>query len=187
MISKISTENTFKDRLYKHRNSLKLGSKANSTELPKHFWDMKREAIKKLVMHWSVIDHAKTYQNGSKRCNFCLTEKYHILTSPVNFINKRSALVSKCRHENQFQLVNYMQSHRLISKNKRTVSSNDNMSNFIKNKCISIMQKFEYCLKIVIYGVKLNLSLTLADLIDVLSTLLPYISTLITNIYIIYI
>ena len=148
---------------------------------------MKRKAIKKLAMHWLVIDHAKTYQNGSKRCNFCLTEKYHILTSPVNFINKRSALVSKFRHENQFQLVNYMQSHRLISKNKKTVSSNDNMSNFIKNKCISIMQKFEYCLKIVIYGVKLNLSLTLADLIDVLSTLLPDISTLITNIYIIYI
>ena len=107
LISKISTENTFKDRLYKHRNSLKLGSKANSTELPKHFWDIKREAIKKLVMHWSVIDHAKTYQNGSKRCNFCLTEKYHILTSPVNIINKRSELVSKCRHENKFQLINY--------------------------------------------------------------------------------
>ena len=119
--------------------------------------------------------------------NFFLKQKYHILTSPVNFINKRSALVSKCRHENQFQLVNYMQSHRLISKNKKTVSSNDNMSNFIKNKCISIMQKFEYCLKIVIYGVKLNPSLTLADLIEVLSTLLPDISTLITNIYIIYI
>ena len=107
LISKISTENTFKDRLYKYRNSLKLESKANSTELSKHFWDMKREAIKKPVMHWSVIDHAKTYQNGSKRCNFCLTEKYHILTSPVNFINKRSALVSKFRYENKFQLINY--------------------------------------------------------------------------------
>ena len=156
LISKISTENTFKDRFYKHRNSLKLESKGNSTELSKHFREMKRKAIKKPVMHWLVIDHAKTYQNGSKRCNLCLTEKYHFLTSPVNFINKKSELVSKCRHENQFQLVNYMQSHRLISKTKKTVSSNDNMSNFIKNKCISIMQKFEYCLKIVIYGVKLN-------------------------------
>ena len=101
------TENTFKDRFYKHRNSFKYESKANSTELSKHFWEMKRKGIKKPIMHWSVIDHAKPYQNGSKRCNLCLTEKYHILTSPVNLINKRSELVSKCRHENKFHLVNY--------------------------------------------------------------------------------
>ena len=88
-------------------NTFKYESKANSTELSKHFWEMKRKGIKKPIMHWSVIDHAKPYQNGSKRCNLCLTEKYHILTSPVNLINKRSELVSKCRHENKFHLVNY--------------------------------------------------------------------------------
>ena len=61
------TENTFKDRFYKHRNSFKYESKANSTELSKHFWEMKRKGIKKSIMHWSVIDHAEPYQNGSKR------------------------------------------------------------------------------------------------------------------------
>ena len=101
------TENTFKDRFYKHRISFKHKSKANSTELSKHFWEMKRKGIKKPIMHWSVIDHAKPYQNRSKRCNLCLTEKYHILTSPVNLINKRSELISKCHHENKFRLVNY--------------------------------------------------------------------------------
>ena len=34
-------ENSFKDRLYKHRNSFKYESKANSTELSKHVWDVK--------------------------------------------------------------------------------------------------------------------------------------------------
>ena len=101
------TENIFKDRFYKHCNSFKYESKANSTELSKHFWEMKRKGIKKPIMHWSVIDHAKPYQNGSKRCNLCLTEKYHILTSLVNLINKRSELVSKCHHENKFDLLNY--------------------------------------------------------------------------------
>ena len=101
------TENTFKDRLYKHRNSFKYERKANSTELSKHFWEMKRKDIKKRIMHWSVIDHAKPHQNESKRCNLCLTEKYHVLTSPVNLINKRSVLVSKCRHEKKFHLVYY--------------------------------------------------------------------------------
>ena len=58
-------------------------------------------------MPWSVIDHAKPYKNGSKRCNLCLSEKDHILTSPVNFINKSSELVSKCCHKNKFYIVNY--------------------------------------------------------------------------------
>ena len=92
------TENTFKDRFYKHRNSFKYESKANSTELFKHFWEIKRKGMEKIIMHWSVIDHAKRYQNRSKRCNLCLTERYHILTSPVNLINKKLELVSKCRY-----------------------------------------------------------------------------------------
>ena len=53
---------------------------SNFTELCKHFREMKRKDIKKPIMHWSAIDHTKPYQNGSKRCNLCLTGKYHILT-----------------------------------------------------------------------------------------------------------
>ena len=80
------TENTFKDWFYKQRNSFKYESKANSTELSKHFWEMKTKGTEEPIMHWSVVDHAKPYQNGCKRCNLRLTEKYHILTSPVNLI-----------------------------------------------------------------------------------------------------
>ena len=101
------TENTFKDWFYKHPNSFKCEGKANSTELSRHFWEIKRKGIEKPIMHWSVIVHANPYQNGSKRCNLCLTEKYHILISLVNLVNKRSELVSKCRHESKFYLVNY--------------------------------------------------------------------------------
>ena len=68
---------------------------------------MKRKGFEKPIVHWSVIDHAKPYQNGSTSCNLCLTEMYYILTSPVKLINKRSELVSKCRHKNRFHLVNY--------------------------------------------------------------------------------
>ena len=45
------TENTFKDRFYKHRNSLKYESQANSAELSKYFWEMKRKGTEKLIMH----------------------------------------------------------------------------------------------------------------------------------------
>ena len=72
------TEKTFKNRFFKHCNSFKYESEANSTELSKHFWKMKRKAIVKQIMHWSVIGHAKPYQNGSKRWNLSLTGKYRI-------------------------------------------------------------------------------------------------------------
>ena len=53
---KCLTENTFKDQFYKHRNSFKYESKANSTEFSKHFWEMKRKGIENpnqaLVSYW---------------------------------------------------------------------------------------------------------------------------------------
>ena len=55
------TENTFKDQFYKHYNSFKYGSKANSRELSKQLWEIKRKGIEKPITHWSVIDHAKRY------------------------------------------------------------------------------------------------------------------------------
>ena len=68
---------------------------------------MKINCIEKPITHWSAFDYDKSYQNGTKRCNLCLKEKHHILTSLVNLISKKSELVSKCRHENKFYLVNY--------------------------------------------------------------------------------
>ena len=50
---------------------------------------------------------ARPYHNSSKRCDLCLAEKLHIIKrSNNNLLNKRSELVSKCRHENKFYLKN---------------------------------------------------------------------------------
>ena len=59
-----------------------------------------------IVIEWKIIDHAAPYVNGSRKCNLCLTEKYHIITSTDRLLNKRSELVSKCRHENKYYLMN---------------------------------------------------------------------------------
>ena len=42
------TENSFKDRLYKHHNSFKYESKANSTEMSKQVWDVKLWKINRI-------------------------------------------------------------------------------------------------------------------------------------------
>ena len=38
----------------------------------------------------------------------CITEKLHILKADKSYLlNKRSELISKCRHENKFHLINF--------------------------------------------------------------------------------
>ena len=101
------TEKTFKDRQYKHRNSFKYESKNNKTELSKYIWDLKKKGVNEPNIKWSVVDRAQAYINGSGRCNLCLTEKYHIITSSSELINKRCEFISKCRHENKYYLMNY--------------------------------------------------------------------------------
>ena len=41
------------------------------------------------------------------KCMLCLTEKYHIIFSTKNLLNKRNQPVAKRRHENKFYLANY--------------------------------------------------------------------------------
>ena len=99
-------EHTFKDRLYKHNNSFKYESKRNSTELSNFIWGKKKEKIN-VDLDWSILDKAKPYSPASIKCMLCLTEKYHIIFSTMNLLNKRNELVTKCRHENKFCLANY--------------------------------------------------------------------------------
>ena len=76
------------------------------TELSKYVWELKNSGIEPSLT-WDIIDRATAYKNGSKCCNLCLTEKYHIITSKLPLLNKRCELISKCRHLNKFLLCNY--------------------------------------------------------------------------------
>ena len=60
-----------------------------------------------LKFTWSILDHATAHINGADRCNLCLTEKFHIITSQAKLLNKKSELIPKCRHENKYYLSNY--------------------------------------------------------------------------------
>ena len=43
---------------------------------------MKRKSIKKPILHWSVFDHAKPYQNGfNSRLNYLFRKKHFLTTS----------------------------------------------------------------------------------------------------------
>ena len=58
---------------------------------------------------WCTVKSVPGYSNISKRCMLRLHEKNEILSYPdqEELLNKRSEIVSKCRHVNKFHLSNY--------------------------------------------------------------------------------
>ena len=98
------TEGTFKQRFSQHKSTFKHRKHINSTELSKYIWQL-HDKKQDFNIKWSIISRARPYNNISKRCDLCLTEKLMIIKhSNDNLLNKRSELISKCRHENKFYL-----------------------------------------------------------------------------------
>ena len=101
------TEHTFKQRYNNHSQTFKYEKYEHSTELSKYIWSLKRKS-QNFKIKWSVQHHSKPYSPENKRCNLCLTEKLSILSADKQrLLNKRSELISKCRHENKFYLCNF--------------------------------------------------------------------------------
>ena len=100
------TEGTFKQRYMQHKLSFRDRKYASCTELTKHIWKLK-DNDENYKISWSIISSASAYNNISKRCNLCLTEKLYIIKADkASNLNKRTELISKCRHENKYSLVN---------------------------------------------------------------------------------
>ena len=98
---------TFKQRLGNHTQTFKYESLSNSTELSKFIWSLKNKD-EAYNLKWSIIQRAAPYNPTTKRCNLCLTEKYHIMAAPKDCtLNKRSELVSKCRHKDKYKLAEF--------------------------------------------------------------------------------
>ena len=101
------TERTFKKRFYGHQLSLKDRKYLKSSELSQHIWKVKDQG-RSYRISWKIKNKATPYTNGTKRCDFCLSEKLCILKADKSgLLNKRSELISKCRHQNKFYIKNY--------------------------------------------------------------------------------
>ena len=73
------------------------------TELSKYMWDLRDQGLEGEV-RWEIARRAARYKCGARRCDLCLTEKVVILTAdPATMLNKRSELVSTCRHRAKFR------------------------------------------------------------------------------------
>ena len=101
-----STEHSFKTRFNNHKISLKYRKHSHSTCLSKYMWELKDKGTDHEIK-WSILKRAKPYSGKPSRCNLCLAEKLCILTADKSvLLNKRSELITKCRHENKFYAAN---------------------------------------------------------------------------------
>ncbi|KAJ8033377.1 hypothetical protein HOLleu_23596 [Holothuria leucospilota] len=101
------TEGNFKLRLANHQQSFNKERYRNQTELSKHIWTLK-DRNKDFEISWRILSRASSFSNVSKRCNLCTMEKFFIICHPeMASLNKRSELVSTCRHASKFQLMNF--------------------------------------------------------------------------------
>ena len=98
------TSTEFKTRYNSHKHSFNDNSKRYSTELSKHIWSLK-DSNQNFKIKWKLICQARPYNNISKRCHLCICEKYFIICKyRMATLNKRSELISKCRHQNKFSI-----------------------------------------------------------------------------------
>ena len=76
------------------------------TELSKYIWNLKNQGITPIVK-WRIVKKVNS-EVSPIYCKLCLTEKIIIIKSldDCNFLNKRSELVSNCRHQNELLLCN---------------------------------------------------------------------------------
>ena len=108
----VISQPTFKERLRNHNKSFKHKKYEKETELSKYIWQLK-EAKTKFSIKWSILRRTSGYNNVTKSCNLCTSEKLSICNfkDKANLINKRNELISKCRHENRYVLNNFTCSH----------------------------------------------------------------------------
>ena len=108
-----TAEGDFKKRFYNHRKSFNNEGSANDTTLSKYIWELKETSNSSLTLVWSIAKKVPPDSNIFNRCLLCLHEKLEIINypRPEELLNKRSELISKCRHANKFLLRNYKTKH----------------------------------------------------------------------------
>ena len=92
------TGNTFKDRYNSHQYSFRHKSCRKSTELSKYIWDLKDKGIN-YEIQCEIMRQSNINMRESGQYNLCLDEKIEILKLKGSAINKRSEIISTCRHK----------------------------------------------------------------------------------------
>ena len=101
------SEDSFKTRYGNHKQSFKYTTNRYKTELSKEYWKIKDKKFVPNVT-WKIIRKCLPFNPNIKKCHLCLSEKLEIaLYEGDNLLNKKTELISKCRHKNKFTLLRH--------------------------------------------------------------------------------
>ena len=99
-------EPEFKTRLNNHKCEFNNEHYANATQLSKKIWEIKRRGFD-VEVKWRILKQLPSNNPANKKCLLCIGEKLEILERNEHLLNKRSELISKCRHKAKFLLNKY--------------------------------------------------------------------------------
>ena len=98
------TEGPFKSRYNQHQSDLRHEKNRHSTALSKYVHSLKDQNIEYKIT-WKINSKGYPFQCGAKSCDLCLQEKLTIcLADQDKTLNRRTEIVSKCRHKRKFTL-----------------------------------------------------------------------------------
>ena len=113
------TEGPFKDRYRSHTKPFGHMGYSADTELSKYVWDLK-DAELDASIRWEIAQRSVPYQCGSRKCDLCISEKSIIaLADSESLLNKRTELVSCCRHRSKFTCAKALSSKQPRGPNNR--------------------------------------------------------------------
>ena len=94
----------FKLRYNNHKKAFNIEKYKNDCELSKEVWRIKDKGGT-FEIKWEILQQLNSYSPTSKRCALCMAEKLSIIQHEGdNLLNKRTEIISKCRHRNKFML-----------------------------------------------------------------------------------
>ena len=104
----VGCSENFKLRFANHKMSFSSEAHKADTELSKHIWELKERGLNYKIK-WKILRKTSGYNRLNNTCNLCTAEKLEICNfkCKVNLLNKRNELISKCRHQNKYLLVNF--------------------------------------------------------------------------------
>ena len=101
------SETKFKTRFSNHKKSFNLEKHKNDTQLSNELWKIKASKEEPILV-WKILGQYQPCNVNTKRCLLCLDEKLQIaIYNRNNILNKRTEIISKCRHRNKYALANY--------------------------------------------------------------------------------
>ena len=98
------TSTSFKLRYSNHILSFNNRKYETMTELSKHVHKV-QQLTNNYNITWRILKKCNSYSNVTKKCQLCLQEKFFIICKPeLGTLNRRTELMSACRHRKDFVL-----------------------------------------------------------------------------------